>query len=72
MSELTRRGLLGAAAGVAAGLVAGGEAPAAEAHKSDELPTFKFSMENQRGKVTEGGSAKEATHETTWPGFLSL
>jgi oxalate decarboxylase len=62
MSEFTRRGLFGAAAGVAAGFVAGADqAPAAETHKQDELPTFKFSMENQRGKVTEGGSAKEAT-----------
>jgi oxalate decarboxylase len=35
--------------------------PGGEVHKQDELPTFKYAMENQRGKVTEGGSAKEAT-----------
>jgi oxalate decarboxylase len=28
---------------------------------SEELPTFRFAMEEQKGRVTEGGSAKEAT-----------
>src|SRR5438876_12346265 len=62
MAELTRRGMFGMAAGVAAGAMAGGrDAAAAPEGHHDELPTFKFAMANQRGKVTEGGSAKEAT-----------
>src|SRR5437868_5656038 len=62
MADLTRRGLFGVAAGAAVGMVANADAqPGHEGHKQDELPTFKYAMENQRGKVTEGGSAKEAT-----------
>src|SRR5438270_13335070 len=65
MTDMTRRGLFGVAAGAAVGMVANADAapqPGHEGgHKQDELPTFKFSMENQRGKVTEGGSANEAT-----------
>jgi oxalate decarboxylase len=58
MSQLNRRQVIGAA--VAGGLVAGaGGAEAAE--HTDELPTFRFAMEQQTGRVSEGGSAKEAT-----------
>jgi oxalate decarboxylase len=60
MSELNRRDVLGVAAATAAGLIAtasGAEAAGDEA----ELPTFRFAMEQQKGKVAEGGSAKEAT-----------
>jgi oxalate decarboxylase len=59
MSELNRRQILGAAA-VAGGLAAAtGQLDAAE--KEDELPTFRYAMEQQKGRITEGGSAKEAT-----------
>jgi oxalate decarboxylase len=62
MSDLTRRSLLGAAAVAAGGLVAGSSSAAAPgAEDKDELPTFRFAMEKQKGKVAEGGSAKEAT-----------
>jgi oxalate decarboxylase len=70
MSDLSRRGFLGTAslAAGAAGLEAAG-AIADELKQSrqeykespEELPTFRFAMENQRGHVTEGGSAKQAT-----------
>ena len=63
MPELTRRDLLGvAAAGLAA--AAAGKADAAEGKDKDadeELPTFRFALEQQEGRVTEAGSAKEAT-----------
>jgi oxalate decarboxylase len=59
MSELNRRQMLGAAA-LAAGLAAApGKADAAEA--KEELPTFRYPLEEQKGRITEGGSAKEAT-----------
>jgi oxalate decarboxylase len=60
MSGLNRRQMLGAAA-AAAGLVStvGAAAEPNEAH--DELPTFRYALESQNGRVTEGGSAKEAT-----------
>jgi oxalate decarboxylase len=59
MSGLNRRQVLGAAA-AAAGLVSAvGGAEAAETR--DELPTFRYALEAQKGRVTEGGSAKEAT-----------
>jgi oxalate decarboxylase len=60
MSELTRRQAMTAATAIASGLAASsGHAAAAE--KADELPTFRYPMEEQKGKVSEGGSAKEAT-----------
>jgi oxalate decarboxylase len=59
MSEPNRRELIAAAALAAGGLVAPGRAEAAE--KEEELPTFRYAMEQQKGRVTEGGSAKEAT-----------
>ncbi len=57
---VSRRRLFGsvAAAGMAAGLA--GAAPADE-EESKALPNFKFDIENQKGWVGEGGSAKEAT-----------
>ena len=60
MPELTRREIFAAAA--AAGLL--GVTTAAAAPKSEageELPAFRYAMEQQKGKVTEGGSGKEAT-----------
>jgi oxalate decarboxylase len=62
MSDFNRRDLLGAAAATAAGLLAmTSTAKAARDEAHEELPTFRYAMEQQRGKVTEGGSAKEAT-----------
>ncbi len=61
MMNCTRREALGAAA-VAAGLAAlSTAARAAEGPAKDELPTFRYALEQQRGKVMEGGSAKEAS-----------
>ena len=60
MSELSRRQVLGSLAGVAGSLaVASGGAAAPEKH--EDLPTFRYPIEQQRGRITEGGSAKEAT-----------
>jgi oxalate decarboxylase len=59
MTTPTRRDILGAAA-----LVAGGLATVpgrADQDKAEELPTFRYPMEQQKGRVAEGGSAKEAT-----------
>jgi oxalate decarboxylase len=62
MSELSRRQAIGTAAAVAGGLAAlAGPAEADHKEKVEELPTFRFAMERQTGRVTEGGSAKEAT-----------
>ena len=70
MSEQTRRGFIGTA-GLAAG--AAGMAAAAGAaeqagqtyqrkhERSEELPTFRFAMEQNTGHVTAGGSARQAT-----------
>lgn len=59
MTTPTRRDILGAAALVAGGLAA---VPARADHeKPEELPAFRYPMEQQQGRVTEGGSAKEAT-----------
>jgi oxalate decarboxylase len=70
MSEPTRRGFIGTA-GLAAG--AAGMAAAAGAteqagqtyqskhERSEELPTFRFAMEQNTGHVTAGGSARQAT-----------
>ena len=60
MSELNRRQVIGAAAAVAGGLAAAsGRAEAAE--KGEELPTFRYALEQQKGRITEGGYAREAT-----------
>jgi oxalate decarboxylase len=60
MSELSRRQIMGVAAAAAGGLVAAsGRSDAAG--REEELPTFRFAMEQQTGRVTEAGSAKEAT-----------
>jgi oxalate decarboxylase len=60
MSELSRRQLIGAAAAAASGLaLAADRAEAADQH--EELPTFRFPLEEQKGRITEGGYAKEAT-----------
>jgi oxalate decarboxylase len=58
MAELNRREALLAATG---GLVALGGAYATNEGAKEELPTFRYALEEQTGKVTEGGSAKEAT-----------
>lgn len=60
MAGLTRRDMLGVAA-MAGGLTMAGAAVGAEHEKPEEIPTFRFAMEKQKGRVTEGGSAKEAT-----------
>ena len=69
MANSSRRGFLGAAT-LAAGAV-GMEAAAMADERvrghsdpildGEKLPSFKFAMEDQEGRVTEGGSAKEAT-----------
>jgi oxalate decarboxylase len=61
MPGLTRREILGAAAAAAGGLAAGRAEAAAPEGDVEELPTFRFALEQSKGKVTEGGSAKEAT-----------
>jgi oxalate decarboxylase len=62
MSGLTRRQMMGAAAAAAGGLAATVPVRSeAAAEEKEELPTFRYAMEQQRGKVAEGGSAKEAT-----------
>jgi oxalate decarboxylase len=60
MSELSRRQAIGAAVLAAGGLVAASRRTEA-AEKAEELPEFRYPMEQQKGKVSEGGSAKEAT-----------
>src|SRR6516225_6941185 len=59
MSEMSRRQVIGTSALAVCGIATPGRADLA--HKHEELPTFRFAMEQQRGRVTEGGSAKEAT-----------
>jgi oxalate decarboxylase/phosphoglucose isomerase-like protein (cupin superfamily) len=59
MSELSRRQIIGTTALAACGLASVGRAE--PAHKEEALPTFRYPMEQQQGRVTEGGSAKEAT-----------
>src|SRR5579871_978815 len=62
MSDVNRREILGAAAVTAVGLLGvTGRAEAAGNESQQELPTFRYAMEDQTGRVTEGGSAKEAT-----------
>ena len=70
MSELSRRVFLGTAS-LAAGAAGVGAANDAAAEKqqthegrkesSEELPTFRFAMEQNKGHVTDGGSARQAT-----------
>jgi oxalate decarboxylase len=60
MATINRREMIGAAAAVASGMgVASSRAEPGEKH--EELPTFRYAMEQQKGRITEGGSAKEAT-----------
>jgi oxalate decarboxylase len=61
MSDFNRRDVLGAAAATAVGLLTVTDRAEAAGDESQELPTFRFAMEQQKGRVTEGGSAKEAT-----------
>ncbi|HEX5270395.1 MAG TPA: cupin domain-containing protein [Gemmataceae bacterium] len=62
MSELNRRQAIGSAAAVAGGLVAGAaRAEPVGKEAVEELPTFRFAMERQAGRATEGGYAREAT-----------
>jgi oxalate decarboxylase len=62
MSEFNRRQLIGAAVIAATGLAANSsQAEAAEKEKDEELPTFRYALEQQNGRITEGGLAKEAT-----------
>jgi oxalate decarboxylase len=61
MTDFTRRELFGAAA-VAGGLaaLAGGAAPQ-KGKGQEKIPRFRYALEKQKGRVTRGGSAKEAT-----------
>ncbi len=59
MPDITRRRVFDAVA--LASLSATAAAAAPDSEKFAELPSFKFDIENQRGWVGEGGSAKEAT-----------
>jgi oxalate decarboxylase len=69
MAKSSRRGFLGSAALVAGAV--GIEGAAADDDRmrgytdptldGEKLPSFRFAMEEQEGRVTEGGSAKEAT-----------
>jgi oxalate decarboxylase len=65
MADLTRRDVIGAAMAAAGGLVAAGAAadePKEEHHRHvEEIPNFRYHIEGARGKVHDGGSAKEAT-----------
>jgi oxalate decarboxylase len=62
MSGLNRRQVIGTAAAVAGGLMAvPGRADEAAKEHVEELPTFRFAMEKQKGRITEGGYAREAT-----------
>jgi oxalate decarboxylase len=74
MSDLSRRGFIGAAAAAASlvGLQASGAATGDpsfmnnvpdELLSGDELPTFKFELEKSRGKVIGNSFGKEATVE---------
>jgi oxalate decarboxylase len=60
MSGLNRRQVIGTAVAAMGGLAAGSSS-AEGADKEEGLPTFRYAMEKQVGRVTEGGSAKEAT-----------
>lgn len=67
MTDFTRRGFLGTAA-LAAGAMGievaqADDDPKSYKHKEDleELPTFRYAMEEGHARVTEGGSAREAT-----------
>ena len=57
--DISRRKIFDAMA--IASLAAGAAAAAPAEEKFEELANFKFDIENQRGWVGEGGSAKEAT-----------
>jgi oxalate decarboxylase len=62
MQDFNRREVLGTIAGVAGGMAIAAGVPSAPAsEQKDAIPVFRFAMEDQTGKVTEGGSAKEAT-----------
>ena len=70
MSELSRRGFLGAAASAASLVGLNAESEEQFTFKNnvpdpllagDELPTFKFELEKSDGKVIGGSSGKEAT-----------
>ena len=69
MSDLSRRLFLGTAslAAGATGLEAAARAQEPNQYRPgtkegpESMPAFRFAMENQRGHVTEGGSAKQAT-----------
>jgi oxalate decarboxylase len=64
MSDFSRRDVINAAAAVTTGLMIGSSATssgAEPAEKHEELPTFRYRLEEQAGRVTEGGYAKEAT-----------
>jgi oxalate decarboxylase len=62
MSGLNRREVLGAFAGATGGSFLAARGALADEHKKiEELPTFRYALEQQKGRIAEGGSAKEAT-----------
>jgi oxalate decarboxylase len=61
MSGLTRRQMLEAGMVVGALATAAPESEARQHKYGEELPNFRFDLEASKGKVTAGGSAKEAT-----------
>jgi len=61
MSDFTRRDVLGMAAVAAGSMVGTGNGAEADEKKKDELATFRYAMEEQKGRATEGGSIKHAT-----------
>jgi oxalate decarboxylase len=57
--SLSRREIIGAGAAAASGLLAGAAALAEQAGAQEEIPTFRYPLEEQKGRVMAGGSAKE-------------
>ncbi len=64
MSKFNRREVIHTAAAVTTGLAVASSmtsSGAEPAEKHEELPTFRYRLEQQKGRITEGGSAREAT-----------
>src|SRR5579883_3009175 len=62
MSDISRRGFLGAAALTAAASASENEAAAAEAEgEKKKLPSYRYALEASKPRVEEGGTAREVT-----------
>jgi oxalate decarboxylase len=62
MTDLNRRDALLASGVAVGGLLAAAGSNATDAQEArDPIPTFRYPLEQQRGRVHEGGSAKEAS-----------